>query len=232
MEKILVSYLRDSRNVPFGCVVGDKFGRVGVSICNPKDRFNKRMAKAYAAENRKVNQPAPMPRRKIDGVELTTLVSRAIQRMEGRIQKYYGKSQNEISGNLEGRLVIISLDGGYYIGRYEKTRYGFNVFGDFFYNDGGKAATSECWEFCSSEHKHITDVIPNEYIDAQNDPENPLGKWCYVGCGFEVIGIVQKHGGTYPYIIYNGIKIPNGNEVPKLPCYRSEIHVIYNDIKI
>lgn len=47
-QKVLVHYLRNSRRIPFGCIVATSPENIGVSICCKKDHFNKRMAKEIA----------------------------------------------------------------------------------------------------------------------------------------------------------------------------------------
>jgi hypothetical protein len=46
--KYLVHYLRDCNRVPFGCIVATSPENIGVSVCCPKDRFNKKMARQIA----------------------------------------------------------------------------------------------------------------------------------------------------------------------------------------
>jgi hypothetical protein len=46
--KYLVHYLRDSDRVPFGCIVATSPENIGVSVCCPKDKFNKKMARQIA----------------------------------------------------------------------------------------------------------------------------------------------------------------------------------------
>ena len=47
-QKVLVHYLRDCLRQPFGCVVAIDKDNIGVSICNPKDRFVKKFAREIA----------------------------------------------------------------------------------------------------------------------------------------------------------------------------------------
>ncbi len=46
--KYLVHYLRDCNRVPFGCIVATSPENIGVSVCCPKDKFNKKIAKQIA----------------------------------------------------------------------------------------------------------------------------------------------------------------------------------------
>lgn len=47
-KPILVHYLRDEYRNPFGCIVMIDKENIGVSICNPKDRFVKKFARNIA----------------------------------------------------------------------------------------------------------------------------------------------------------------------------------------
>ena len=46
--KYLVHYLRTFDRVPFGCIVATSSENIGVSVCCPKDKFNKKMARQIA----------------------------------------------------------------------------------------------------------------------------------------------------------------------------------------
>lgn len=46
--KYLVHYLRTFDRVPFGCIVATSPENIGISVCCPKDKFNKKMARQIA----------------------------------------------------------------------------------------------------------------------------------------------------------------------------------------
>lgn len=45
---MIVQYIRDEKRNPFGVVVATSPNNIGYSICNPKDHFTKKKAKAVA----------------------------------------------------------------------------------------------------------------------------------------------------------------------------------------
>lgn len=45
---MIVQYIRDENRNPFGVVVATSPNNIGYSICNPKDHFSKKEAKAVA----------------------------------------------------------------------------------------------------------------------------------------------------------------------------------------
>jgi len=48
-NSILVQYLRDPvTDLPFGCIAATSPKNIGVSLCNPKDQWNKKLARTIA----------------------------------------------------------------------------------------------------------------------------------------------------------------------------------------
>lgn len=92
---MLISYLRAGR-VPFGCIVSLKLNgevRIGLSLCNPKDRFKKKTAQLLAYSNAKnpsdvCNEhqwhSTDIPSYRVEAVK------EGVARMKTRIEKYFG----------------------------------------------------------------------------------------------------------------------------------------------
>jgi len=104
----LVQYIRDEKNQPFGVVVAlvvDGEVRLGVSVCNKKDKFNKKLALEIAVGRATVGcdtyAPIRMVRRvvmlpvKMDGTELVPhvikvdAVQEMINIMTSRANRYF-----------------------------------------------------------------------------------------------------------------------------------------------
>lgn len=62
---MITQYIRDEKRVPIGVMVGYESGAIGVSFCNPKDKFVKKIGRSIA-ENRAISLEAiqiiPAPR--------------------------------------------------------------------------------------------------------------------------------------------------------------------------
>lgn len=97
-ENMLVSYIWDVKGInddtliPIGCVVATDVYDIGVSICNPKDTFNKKRAKIIAkgrAENH--TMPNILYRRTNAGEKLESVINDAMYAMKVRAEKYFKK---------------------------------------------------------------------------------------------------------------------------------------------
>lgn len=91
---MLVEHVRDEFHNPVATVVAIGPGRLGVSVCNPKDRFNKRMGVKIAAGRAAINVGIDLPNNRyvlvFDTYEpLSDVVESAINRMHTRSLKYY-----------------------------------------------------------------------------------------------------------------------------------------------
>lgn len=94
---LLISYLRTVNGTPYGCIVakGPKLEDIGVSLCNPKDKFNKHLARVKA-EGR-IGKQILAPNRKVivrgEGWtfvhSVRTEVENGITRMQERAKKYF-----------------------------------------------------------------------------------------------------------------------------------------------
>lgn len=93
---MLVSYIYDYSNGkrPIGCMIARKTNRdniaIGYSLCNPKDKFDKRTARIIAMKS---GMPH-CPKRDIENyygdiVPISKAVSEALEKMKDRVQKYY-----------------------------------------------------------------------------------------------------------------------------------------------
>jgi hypothetical protein len=104
--KYLVHYLRDFNRIPFGCIVAISPDNIGVSVCNPKDRFNKKFARRIALgramSREKDCNIAPKnrfvlgyygeddPRTwEFDEMSIFDYVEDAVAYVKGRAQKYF-----------------------------------------------------------------------------------------------------------------------------------------------
>ena len=58
---MIVQYIRNEKRVPIGVMVGGESGQMGVSLCNPKDHFDKRIGKAIAVNRMLDGLPTILP---------------------------------------------------------------------------------------------------------------------------------------------------------------------------
>jgi hypothetical protein len=87
---MLISYIRDTNRVPFGVVVALNKDLFGVSICSPRDRFNKAMGIKIAEGRALLKAPAQIPKfRTINGCSVHKIVQDAITKMGHRAERYF-----------------------------------------------------------------------------------------------------------------------------------------------
>jgi hypothetical protein len=94
---VLVAYLRDYNRKPYGCIVanGPHPENLGLSLCNPKDRFNKELARIKAKA--RIGRGMKIPPKDVRIVEVepglyddvNNEVNRAIYRMLDHARRYY-----------------------------------------------------------------------------------------------------------------------------------------------
>ena len=88
----LVKYLRDGQT-PIGAIACPSKGKVGVSICNRKDRFNRELARNLAIGRAVSGDAYPIPRRRVlvNGrkVYLGDLIATEFVAMQARAEKYF-----------------------------------------------------------------------------------------------------------------------------------------------
>lgn len=104
VSKYLVYYLRDWKRVPFGCIVATSPENIGVSICCPKDHFNKRRARDIALGRAMLrdNSLGVVPNRRIAGYygenektwylpeqPMKNYVEECVERIKSRAIKYF-----------------------------------------------------------------------------------------------------------------------------------------------
>lgn len=70
---MLVKYIWDGQN-RIGCIVGIDAEHIGVSICNPKDKFNKKVAKDIAEGRAMTGSTVHIPRRLVNVFEFKSTV--------------------------------------------------------------------------------------------------------------------------------------------------------------
>ena len=87
---MLISYIRNDEGQKIGAVVSPGANLVGVSLCNPKDKFSKDMALSLAIGRAIMVKDIapPIPKRK-DAWYLEQDVADAIDIMYMRSRKYY-----------------------------------------------------------------------------------------------------------------------------------------------
>ncbi len=81
---MLIRYIREfphvdingtfHRGKPVGCVVALDAERIGISVCNPKDNYNKKLGRAIAASRADYGINHPIPNRCVDINEDGSLV--------------------------------------------------------------------------------------------------------------------------------------------------------------
>ena len=88
---MLIKYIKNDRNEKIGAVVSPCKNRVGISMCNPKDRFDKRIAvhiaggRALASKGSKI---IDLPHRP-DCFAFEQIAAHHIKEMYTRSEKYY-----------------------------------------------------------------------------------------------------------------------------------------------
>jgi hypothetical protein len=93
METRLVKYLKDGDKL-IGAVVGLPDGKIGVSICNETDTFNKQRAVGLAEQRARYGVDTNVPHRwikhsKASYLFLPEVVTSEIAIMAQRLQRYY-----------------------------------------------------------------------------------------------------------------------------------------------
>jgi len=88
---MLIEYIRNAKREPIGCVVAIDRDSIGVSLLNPKDGFNRSLAKKIAIGRAELNIVPIIPRRKED------LVEDAIHRMALRAARYFKEDYANIA---------------------------------------------------------------------------------------------------------------------------------------
>lgn len=87
---MLIKYIRNYYGEKIGAIVSPMRGRVGVSMCNPKDRFDKELAVSLAAGRAITSERGSfyVPMRR-DRDDLVYLLKFEIEHMGNRSMKYY-----------------------------------------------------------------------------------------------------------------------------------------------
>ena len=80
---MLIEFLRNSKREPIGCIVAIDKDSIGVSLLNPKDEFDRKLAKKIAVGRAELGIFPLIPRRKEE------LVEDALQRMAIRAGRYF-----------------------------------------------------------------------------------------------------------------------------------------------
>ena len=80
---MLIEFIRNENREPIGCVVAVDRDCIGVSLLNPKDRFNREVARNLAA-GRALSGAIP----EVTGKK-EILVEKAIRRMARRAHRYF-----------------------------------------------------------------------------------------------------------------------------------------------
>lgn len=87
---MLIEYLRDKNRKPIGCVVALDQDSIGVSLLNPKDKFNREVARNLAA-GRALSGIVPNVRGRKE-----EMVERALKRMARRAYSYFKDDFQEV----------------------------------------------------------------------------------------------------------------------------------------
>lgn len=88
---MLIEYIRGENRNPVGCIVAIDRNTFGISLLNPKDEFDKDMAKKIAIGRAELGVYPNIPRKK------ESLVERSIQRMVDRADRYFKKEVEQKS---------------------------------------------------------------------------------------------------------------------------------------
>ncbi len=92
---MLIEYIRNQDREPVGCVVALDRDSIGISLLNPKDTFNRKLAKQIASGRAELGVVPEIPKEKED------LVESAIYRMAIRASKYFQVEKPNQSAKLK-----------------------------------------------------------------------------------------------------------------------------------
>lgn len=82
---MLVSYIRDEKRNPTGCVVAVGKGQIGVSLCRKGDSFCKKLGREIAEGRARSGHHIPL----LTSGKLQKTVLAAVTDMSVRVDKYY-----------------------------------------------------------------------------------------------------------------------------------------------
>lgn len=110
MEMQLVKYLKDGDKL-IGAVVGLPDGKIGVSICNETDTFNKQRAVGLAGQRARYDVDTKVPHRwikhsKASYLFLPEVVTSEVAIMAERLKRYYKLQSVPKKTNMAARLVL------------------------------------------------------------------------------------------------------------------------------
>jgi hypothetical protein len=88
---MLIEYVRNSKREPIGCVVAIDRDSIGVSLLNPKDSFDRNLAKRIAIGRAELGVAPEIPAKKED------LFEDAIHRMALRAARYFKEDYANIA---------------------------------------------------------------------------------------------------------------------------------------
>ena len=80
---MLIEYIRNAKREPIGCIVAINKDSIGISLLNPKDEFDKKIAKNIAIGRAELGIFPEIP------IKKEGLVERSIQRMVDRADRYF-----------------------------------------------------------------------------------------------------------------------------------------------
>lgn len=92
---MLIEYIRNQDREPVGCVVALDRDSIGISLLNPKDTFNRKLAKQIASGRAELGVVPEIPKEKED------LVESAIYRMAIRASKHFQVEKSNQSAKLK-----------------------------------------------------------------------------------------------------------------------------------
>lgn len=89
---LLISHVRHEDRTPFATISVDKNGNWGMSICNKKDRFNKKRGVSIAVGRMLMGSEITWPNRKD-----SALIVESLRKMEERASKYFKNNHYSIN---------------------------------------------------------------------------------------------------------------------------------------
>jgi hypothetical protein len=103
MEKVFSKYLRDEKGQPFGFVAVDQFGCFGFSLCCPRDRFNKKLARQIALGRLAKNRKAPQIKHPMRGPK-EAAAFRAVTDLRVSVADWLARQPSEREGEKGGAM--------------------------------------------------------------------------------------------------------------------------------
>lgn len=87
---MLIEYVRDENRVPYAAVVAVNRDLIGVSVCNPKDKFNKWIGVEIAQKRALLMKPTELPAYR------DKQINKIVLKMKDRAARYFKPCESKV----------------------------------------------------------------------------------------------------------------------------------------